>query len=74
MVYVAILLMPPIIQIYFFCQIKVELLFANKVSIKIPSKYLDYTDIFSFNLVIELPKITGINEYAIKLVDNKQLF
>lgn len=33
---------------------------------------MDYTDVFSPDLVTELPKNTGINEYIIKLVEGKQ--
>ena len=39
---------------------------------KIPSRYADYANIFSFDLAIELPKNTGINKYAIKLQADKQ--
>ena len=39
---------------------------------KVPSKYSDYADIFSFDLTMKLPKNIGINEHAIKLQDSKQ--
>lgn len=39
---------------------------------KIPLDYLNYVDIFSADLAIKLTEITGINEYAIKLVKAKQ--
>ena len=45
----------------------------NETLTKVPSKYADYADIFSFNLAIELPKNTGINKHGIKLKDDKQL-
>lgn len=45
-----------VLQVYFFCQAQVGLLLANKTLIKVLSKYLDYINIFSFNLVIELTK------------------
>ena len=35
---------------------------------KVP-KYLDFANIFSRDLASELPKHTGINDHAIKLVD-----
>ena len=39
---------------------------------EVPSKYADYADVFSFDLAIELPENTGINENAIELQDDKQ--
>ena len=36
------------------------------------SKYVDYTDVFSFDLAMELPENIGINEHAIKLEISKQ--
>ena len=44
----------------------------NKAPTKILAKYFDYTDVFSFDLAIELPKNTGMNEHTIKLIDGKQ--
>ena len=35
-------------------------------------KYLDYFDVFLFNLVRELPKNTCINKYAIELIKDKK--
>lgn len=37
-------------------------------------EYFDYTRIFFFDLSIELIKNTEINEYTIKLIDNKLPF
>lgn len=45
----------------------------DKVLTKVVAKYIDYADIFLFNLVIELLKNTNINQYAIELVKNKHL-
>ena len=39
--------------------------------IKVPPEYVDYADVFSFDLAMELPKNIGINKHAIKLQDNK---
>ena len=39
----------------------------DEAPIKVPPKYVDYANIFSFNLAMELPKNTGINKHAIKL-------
>ena len=44
----------------------------DKASTKIPSEYFDYADIFSCDLAMELPENTGINQYAIELVEGKQ--
>ena len=43
----------------------------DEACIKVSSNHTDYPDLFSFNLAIELPKNTGINEYAIELEDGK---
>ena len=47
-------------------------LIQKKAPTKVPPKYADYADIFLFDLPMELPENTGINEYAIKLQDDKQ--
>ena len=44
----------------------------DKAPTEIPSEYADYADVFSFDLAMELPENTGINEYAIELVEGKQ--
>ena len=44
-------------------------LIAEETPIKVPVKYADFADVFSPDLASELPKHTGINNYAIKLVD-----
>ena len=43
---------------------------ADKALAKVPSKYADFTDIFSQKLAVKLFKHMGINNQAIKLVDN----
>ena len=40
--------------------------------VTIPIKYIDYTNIFSSNSAVELPKHTGINDHLIDQIDNKQ--
>ena len=47
-------------------------LIVNKALIKIFDKYVDFADIFSSDLVSKLFKHTGINNYAIQLVDGQQ--
>ena len=44
-------------------------LIAKETPTKVPVKYADFADIFTPNLASELPEHTGINDYAIKLVD-----
>ena len=46
-------------------------LVANEAPTSIPTKYSDFADVFSPELASELPKYTGINDHAIKLVDNQ---
>lgn len=45
--------------------VQVAVLQQNKSSIKILPKYVDYANMFLFDLVLELPKNIDINEYAI---------
>ena len=61
----------PKMQIHPPSQAQVGLLLVNKALVKIPPKYLDYADVFLFDLAIELPENTGMNEHAIKLIENK---
>ncbi len=44
----------------------------DKAPTKIASEYADYSDVFLFDLAMELPENTGINENAIELVESKQ--
>ncbi len=39
---------------------------------KVPREYIDFADIFSPKLAVELPEHTEINDYAIELVDDWQ--
>ena len=43
-------------------------LIAKEALTKVPDKYSDFADVFSPDLVSELPKHSGINDYAIELV------
>ena len=47
-------------------------LIQDEASTKVPNKYEDYADVFSFDLAMELLKNIGINEHIIKLQDSKQ--
>ncbi len=44
----------------------------DKAPTEIHSEYADYADVFLFDLGMELPEKTGINEYTIELVECKQ--
>ena len=47
-------------------------LIQDEAPIKVPFKYVNYADVFSFTLAIESPENTGINEHAIELEEDKQ--
>ena len=51
------------------CRPQIADLIAERVFTKVPIKYLDFADVFSPDLATKLPKPTGINEHAIKLVN-----
>ena len=44
-------------------------LIAKEALIKVSAKYSNFVDVFSPDLTFKLPKHTGINDYAIKLVN-----
>ncbi len=71
-IHVAALSAPPM-QVHSSHLTQLGLLLANKSSIKVLPKYLDYADVFLFDLAIELFKNIGMNKYTIKLVESKQL-
>ena len=48
-------------------------LIVEETPTKVPAKYSYFTDVFSPDLTSELLKHTGINNHAIKLVDDQQL-
>ncbi len=43
---------------------------ADEAPTKVSSKYADFADVFSPKLAVELPEHTGINDYAIELMDD----
>ena len=47
-------------------------LIAKEALTKVLAKYSNFVDVFSPDLASELPKHTGINDYAIELVDGQQ--
>lgn len=58
--------------IHLFYIIKIATLLWDKAPIEVPTKYFNYVDVFSFDLVIELPKNTSINKVVMILVEEKQ--
>ena len=54
-------------------QAKVEDLLFDKAFIEILAKYSNYSNIFLAEYITEFPKNIGINKYAIKLEEGKQL-
>ena len=64
---------PPNTDIHPFRKPQISSLIAEEAFTKVPAKYSDFTDIFSPDLVSKVLKYSGINNYAIKLVDCQQL-
>lgn len=46
-------------------------LIIEKAFMIISAKYIDFIDLFSSNLASKLPKHTGINNHAIKLINSQ---
>lgn len=44
----------------------------DKVPIRILLEYIEYSDVFSHDLIIKLSENTDINKYAIELIERKQ--
>ena len=60
------------LNVHPFCRPQVFGLIAKEAPTKVPDKYSDFADVFSPDLASKLPKHTGINNHAIKLVDGCQ--
>ena len=60
-------------EVYLSKKAQIAHLKADEVSIKVPSWYADFTDVFSPNLATELFEYMRINDHAFELVDNEQL-
>ena len=60
-------------NVYLSCRTKIAALIANESSTSIPIKYSNSTNIFFPKLASELLKNSGINNYAIELIDDWQL-
>lgn len=60
------------ISMHFLRPLLLAVLQQEKALLEILKENGEYTDIFSSNLAMKLPKNTGINKYAFKLVEDKQ--
>ena len=69
-VYITLLILK--ITIYLARKAQIALLIAKEVIVL--AKYTNFGNVFSNKLAEMLPKRININEYAIKLIDDKQLF
>ncbi len=59
-------------EVHPFTTAQIAHLKADQAPTKVPSEYTDFADVFSPKLAVELPEHTGINDRAIKLVDDRQ--
>ena len=59
-------------RIYTLQKAQIATLKQNKAFIKVSTKYVNYTNLFSFNLAMKLPENTSINENFIKVKVGKQ--
>ena len=53
-----------------FCRAQIAVLVANEAPNSIPTKYLDFANVFSPELASELPEQTRINDHTIEFVDD----
>ena len=71
-VYVPTLSAAPTMQVHLLRQAQVGLSLADEALAKVPPKYFNYADGFSFDFIMELPENTGMNEHTIELVKGKE--
>ncbi len=71
-VHVVALSIDPGNKVYLSKKVQIAYWKVDKAPTKMPSKYTDVTDVFSPKLAAELPKHIGINDYAVKLVNDWQ--
>ena len=57
---------------YPFRRLQISALIAEKAPTKVFAKYLDFVNLFFSDFASKFPKHTGINNYAIKLVEDRQ--
>ena len=61
---------PPLeLNVHPFCRPQVSGVIAEEANTKVPAEYLDFTDVFSSDLVSEPPKHTRIDDHVIELVN-----
>ena len=60
------------LNVHLLNRLQISGLIAEKALTKVLAKYLEFTNVFSLDLASKLPKYTGINDYAIKLVNGQQ--
>lgn len=70
-VYVAVLNIDSDDEVQPLKRITIAYLKADEAPTKVFNKYTDFTNIFLLKLAIEFPEHMGINNYAIKLIDNQ---
>lgn len=59
-------------MVYLFQEALLTILLQDKALAKVHQEYADYANVFLCDLAIELPENTGINKYAIGLIESKQ--
>ena len=70
-IYVVALVEPTTMPIHSSCQAQVTALTSEESGIS--AEYPNFSDIFSSDFAVELSEYTGINDYFINLLDDKQL-
>lgn len=68
-VYIAFLIKPAIMLIYYYCKTRIPLLTSTKIHIK----YFNFFSIFLLHSIVELLEYTKINSYLNNLLNKKQL-
>lgn len=71
-IHIATLKIPATMLIYPSQIAQIAALLWDNAPTKIPAKYANYANIFSFDLAIKISENTGINKYAIEVVKGKQ--
>ena len=61
-----------LLNVHLSCKFQISGLIAEEASTKVLNKYINFVDIFSLDLVSELPKYIKINNHTIKLVESQQ--
>ena len=59
-----------LLDVHLFHRLQIASLIVKKSSTKISNKYINFADVFSLELMSELSKHTGINDHAIKLIND----